>query len=407
MPKLTLTNVKLLDGTIGDHSVESEEPGVVDAEGRLTLLPSVIDPHVHFRTPGHEHKEDWVTAGRGAGLSGVTTVFDMPNNSPPCTTKEALRRKKEIIDGQLKEAGIPLRYHLYFGADANHLEELGQVKDEIIGLKIYMGSSTGGLTMDSTSALDNAFRLAGQENVLIAVHAEDEAILQKNLQLYQGEKDASTHSKVRSPDAAVKATKEAIALAEKYGTRLVICHVSTGEEIELIKEAKKRGVLVYCEVCTHHLFLSTEDYSHLNTLGQVNPPLRSKKDQQALWRAIDEGVVDFFATDHAPHTLEEKMMPYGQAPSGIPGVETLLPLLLNAYNEGKLTLEKIVQLTRVNIEQIYELERTQDFVLVDLDMVKEVKIADLKTKCGWSPYAGRHLKGWPVYTILKGKAYHC
>ncbi|MEC7840167.1 MAG: dihydroorotase [Chlamydiota bacterium] len=404
---LKIRNVKNLDGTISDLNIENGEAQTIDAEGRLMRLPGLIDPHVHVRTPGSEYKEDWKTFSQAAIRGGVTRVFDMPNNNPPCVNLKNLKLKKEIIDAQLSEVGIPLRYDLYFGANSDSLEDIGKVKDEVIGLKIYMGSSTGGLVMDADEALNRAFQLAGQENILVAVHAEDESILQANMKKYGNTTDPSVHSIIRSREAAISATKQAIALAEKYGTRLLICHTTTKEEIEIIKKAKKNGVLVYCEVSTHHLFLNIDDYEHLKTLALVNPPLRDKSDCEALWKGIESGVVDFIGTDHAPHTLEEKMRPYGKAPSGMPGVETLLPLLLNAYHENKITLEKIVNLTRINIEQIFGLQRTQDYVLVDLEMSKEVQISELKTKCGWSPFSGRVLKGWPVYTILQGKVYRC
>lgn len=404
---LTIKNVKLLDGTVGEHTIDSDKPFLIDAEGRLTLLPALIDPHVHFRTPGQEYKENWESGAQAAVRGGITCVFDMPNNNPPCTSKKNLEEKLQLIDKQLKNVEIPLRYHLYLGADANQLEDLGFVKDKIIGLKIYMGSTTGGLTMDEASALNRAFQLAAQHDVIVAVHAEDEEIMQANSKKYQGSKEPSTHSKIRSRDAAIKATQQAIDLAEKYSSQLLICHVSTAEEIDLIRQAKKRQLLVYCEVSTHHLFLNENDYDHLLTLALVNPPLRTLQDQEALWQGIHDGTVDFIGTDHAPHTLEEKTKPYGQAPSGIPGIETLLPLLLNAYNEKKLSLEKIVRLTHINIEQTFGLDRNQDFVLVDLEMSKEVKVSELKSKCGWSPYVGMTLKGWPIYTILKGKVYHC
>ncbi|MEM1282209.1 MAG: dihydroorotase [Chlamydiota bacterium] len=404
---LTIKNVKLLDGTVGEHTIDSDEPFLIDAEGRLTLLPALIDPHVHFRTPGAEYKENWKSAAHAAVSGGVTCVFDMPNTNPPCTNVENLDAKFELIDKQLEEVEIPLRYHLYYGADAERLETLGHVKNRVVGLKIYMGSSTGGLTMDDPSALDRAFQLAAQHDVIVSVHAEDEEIMKANSEKYKGSNDPSTHSKIRSREAAIKATQQAIDLAEKHGTQLLICHTSTAEEIDMIRKAKKRQLLVYCEVSTHHLFLNESDYDHLLTLALVNPPLRTPRDQEAIWQGIHDGTVDFIGTDHAPHTLEEKTKPYGQAPSGMPGIQTLLPLLLNAYNEKKITLEKIVRLTHINIEQIFGLERNQDFVLVDLELMKEVQVSELKSKCGWSPYAGMRLKGWPIYTILKGKVFHC
>lgn len=404
---LTIKNVKMLDGTVGEKTLESEKSFLLDGEGRLLLMPALTDPHVHSREPGHEYKEGFRSLAKAAVRGGITRIFDMPNNDPPCTTKENFFAKEKLVEKQLEKGGIPLRVHLYFGADEKHLDDLGAVKERAIGLKIYMGSSTGGLTMARREALERAFQLAAQYGKIVAVHAEDEAIMRRNREKFGATKEPSMHSKIRGREAAIAATKEAIELAEKYGAELLICHTSTEEEIELIREAKRQEILVYCEVSPHHLFLDESDYDRLHTLALVNPPLRAARDREALWQAIDDDIVDFIGTDHAPHTLEEKMLPYGEAPSGMPGVETLLPLLLNACSEKRISLEKIVRLTSINIEQIYGLNRTNDFVLVDLELTKEVKVSELKTKCGWSPYAGMRLKGWPVYTVLKGKVYPC
>ncbi len=400
-------NVKKLDGTIEDHTIASEESREIDCQGRLTLLPALIDPHVHFRTPGAEHKEEWRSGARAAIAGGVTTVFDMPNTSPSCTSYSALKEKKALIDQQLKEAGIPLHYELYFGADKNSLHELNKVKKEVIGLKIYMGSTTGDLLMDDDAAIEEAFRVAAQQDVMVAVHAEDEGILEANKKTYQGPYTPAAHSKIRSREAAILATKKAIALAEKYSARLAILHVSTKEEVDLIRAAKQRELLVYMEVSPHHLFLTDQSYEMLGTKLQMNPPIRTAEDVEALWDAIEEGVVDFIGSDHAPHTLEEKDQCYGKAPSGVPGIETLLPLLLNAYNEGKISLEKIITLTNVNIVQIFNLHRILDVVVVDLELVRIVDNKNLKTKCGWSPFEGYMLKGWPLYTVCQGRLFEC
>jgi len=404
---ITIKNVKTIDGQLFEYTLESDETFFLDAEGKLTMLPALIDPHVHFRVPGASHKEDWMTAAKAALAGGVTRVFDMPNNEPPCVTVEALLEKIAIIDSQLADADIPLRYNLYFGADKDHLSDVGKVTGSVIGLKIYMGSSTGGLVIDDQPSLERAFQTAAQHNMIVAVHAEDEETIKANKKLFKDSSDASTHSKVRSPEAAVIAVKRAIELAVKYNAQLLICHVSTKEELALIGEAKRNGYLIYAEISPHHLFLCDEDYSTLGNLGLVNPPLRTRADHEAMWQAIHDGTADFFGSDHAPHTLEEKSQPYGQAPSGFPGVELMLPLLLNACHEGYLSLEEIVRLTRINIEQIFGIERNSDVVFVDLEMEKEVKVSGLKTKCGWSPYVGKKLKGWPQFTILKGRVYPC
>jgi len=404
---LTIKNVKGLDLEIRDHQVAGEDDTVFDAEGRLLLLPALIDTHVHVRDFEQKDKEDWESMARACIAGGVTTIFDMPNNQPPCTTEAALERKISEIESTLKRIAIPLHYRLYFGADKDHLDELGHVKDRIIGLKIYMGQSTGGLVMDEKPFIEKAFQLAAQENVMIAVHAEDEEIMCNNKARFATEKNPAVHSKIRDRQAAIKATAFALECAEKYNCQLNICHVSTKEEIALIRDAKKNELLVYCEVTPHHLFFDEHDYDKWGTLIQVNPPVRTKDDHQALWEAINDGTVDFIATDHAPHLLDEKKKEYGQAPSGIPSIELMLPLMLDACSQGKMTLDRLVTLTRINQEQIFNLERNEDVVLVDLELEKKVSNQQLKTKCGWSPYEGRILKGWPVYTILNGKMYPC
>ncbi len=403
---ITIKNVKNISGEIVTITIESIEEYILDAEGKLTILPALIDPHVHFRTPGHEHKENWISASEAAIAGGVTTVFDMPNTSPSCTTAERLHDKKALIDNQLKESGIPLRYHLYFGGTAADVEEINKVKDEIVGVKVYMGSSTGDLLLEDPEALDRLFQICAQKNLIVAIHGENEQMLRARQHEIGPSTDPATHSRVRDRSAAIKAVQDAIALAEKYSTELAVLHVSTKEEIELIRQAKQNELLVFCEISPHHLLLSEADYAKWGTKVQVNPPLRTTEDQEALWAAIEDGTVDMIGTDHAPHTLEEKNLPYGEAPSGVPGIEFLLPLLLNAHHEGKISLKKIIELTRKNCETIFNLPHNDDVVLVDLEKVQEVKDEHVKSKCGWSPYTGRTLKGWPIYTILKGKVYH-
>lgn len=403
---LKIKNVKNLEGFPIDFNIESDENHTLDAEGRLTMMPALIDPHVHFRIPGAEHKEDWKSGARAAIAGGVTTVFDMPNNTPACTSKQRLEEKKALIDEQLAEVKIPLRYHLYIGADQNHIDEIGICSKQVIGVKIYMGSTTNGLAMTNQEALEQVFRVAAQENLIVSVHAEDEQIIETNKKKYSNQTDPAIHSKIRDRHAAYKAVELAIKLAEKYSARLAILHTSTKDELELIRQAKKRELLIYCEVTPHHLFLSENEYKIWGTKVQMNPPLRTESDIEALWEGIHDGTVDMIGSDHAPHTLEEKAHPYGRSPSGVPGIETTLPLLLHAREERRLKLDKIVQLTSLNISNIFELKPNDDLVLVDLELVKEVSDSDLQTKCRWSPFAGRVLKGWPVYTILKGHVYH-
>ena len=380
------------------------ESRIIDAS-HLTVLPALIDPHVHFRTPGHQHKEDWRTAAKASIRGGYTTVFDMPNTLPPTITAELLYEKKKLIDSQLKEVGIPLRYQLFFGADKNHFTEIAAVKNEVVGIKVFMGCSTGNLVVDDDNSLHAIFAIAATQNMLVAVHAEDEELMKERGKKYPLPAPYSVHSQIRNEEVAARAVEKAISLARLYSTKLYILHVSTEEELKLIKQAKDERLAVYAETTPHHLFLDDSYYEKWGGKVLMNPPLRAKRHQYALFEAIHKGVIDTVGSDHAPHTLDEKNRPYGACPSGVPGIETALPLLLNAYNQGQLRLHEIVSLTSKRAQEIFNLSPTKDVVLVDLDKKMEVTDQNLKTKCGWSPFSGRNLFGWPIYTVLKNKLY--
>ena len=370
----------------------------------LLILPALIDPHLHFRTPGAEYKEDWITGSQAAFAGGVSTVFDMPNNNPSCTDFTSLQNKKELIKKQLKASQIPLNFYLYLGATPANLNKFDKCKNEIIGIKMFMGSSTGNLLVDKIEDQERIFKKCSELNLVLAVHAEDEQTIKENDNKIKKE-NIYNHSQIRSPQAAVKAVAQAIKLAKKYQTKLYLCHISTREEIDLIKKAKSEGLKIYAEVSPHHLFLNTDSYQTLDTEVQVNPPLRTTKDNTALWKAINDGTIDTIGTDHAPHTLEEKNKPYGEASSGMPGIENYLGLLLNAYNNKKITLEKITKLTYFNIIKIFNLSANDDLVIVDLNQERIIKNEEQKTKCGWSPYDGMKLIGWPVGIYKNEKFY--
>ena len=401
---IRIKNVFNSEGLVIDFSLDADEDKTIDGTG-LTLLPAMIDSHVHFRTPGLEHKENWEMAAWAAICGGITTVFDMPNTLPPTITLERVAEKKKLIEKQLEKVGIPLHFGLYLGADKFHFDQIPLCKNKVVALKVFMGSSTGNLVMDDDSSLHAAFSLAASHDMLLAVHAEDEALIHERKSLFQGRTDPKTHSEWRNDEVAARATAKAIELSRLYKTRLHLLHIGTKRELHLIDRAKKEGIPVTCETTPHHLFLTIDDYAKHGTLVQMNPPLRSREDVDALWQAIQEGLIDTIGSDHAPHTLEEKSLPYGQAPSGIPGVETTLPLLLDACNKGKISLKQIVRLMKDRIEEIYRLVPSDDFILVDMNKKTKVNARPLKTKCGWSPYTGKELQGWPVYTILKGKVY--
>ncbi len=358
----------------------------------LLALPAVIDCHVHFRTPGQEYKEDWITGASAALAGGVTTVCDMPNNVPSITTSELLATKKELITGVLTKHNLKIHPYFYFGATNTNFEEIKKVQDEIIGIKVFLGSSTGNLLVDDLVAQEKIFRLACELDLPVAVHAEDETLIQENKNGFTRQTLAD-HSRIRSNTVAEQGVTRAIKLCRLSKATTYILHVSTPEELVLIRAAKAEGLPIFAETTPHHLFLNTDDYTVLGTKAQVNPPLRSKADQIALWEGVLDGTIDTIGSDHAPHTLEEKNKPYPDSPSGMPGIETLLPLLLNAYHEGKLSLERIVELTHTNPQKIFGLPETNDWAVIDLDQTWTIDDTRLKTKCGWSAFGAMKLQG--------------
>jgi len=368
---------------------------------RLITIPALVDPHVHFRTPGGEHKEDWNTGTQAALAGGVTTVFDMPNTNPPTTTLELVRAKKTMIEKTLTEYKRVLRYYFYLGATATNLAEIARCQNEIIGVKLFMGASTGNLQVEDDVVVEEIFRECGRLGIVLAIHCEDEAVLQQAKSDFVGTPTARDHGRLRPRTAAITALQKAIQWSEKYQTRVYVLHVSTAEEIELIKAAKAKGIAIFAEVTPHHLFLNETDLEHLGNLGKMNPPLRTATDQAALWSGIHDGTVDTIGTDHAPHTLEEKNLDYAQAPSGVPGIETYLALLLDANHRGLISLDEITRLTRTNIQRIFNLPENNDTVTIDLELVKIIRNEDMLTKCKWSPFAGKTLNGWPILAQIK------
>lgn len=397
-------SAKNIENKLVELSIPSHDEVVIESSS-LTVFPALIDPHVHFRTPGHEYKEDWRTAAKAAICGGYTTVFDMPNTMPPTVTAELLKEKKSLINSQLQDVGIALRYELFFGADKNHLDQIAPVKNEVIGVKVFMGCSTGNLVIDDDESLHAVFEIAAKNNLLVAVHAEDEHMMRARKEQFKNATDYAVHSRIRDVDVAASAVEKAISLTRKYGTRLYILHLSTAPEIELVKKAKQEGLPVFAETTPHHLFLNEHAYKNLQGRAVVNPPLRAEEHNVALFAAIHAGIIDTIGSDHAPHTPAEKAKPYGECPSGMPGIETTLPLLLNAHHQGLLSLAEVVSLTSKRAREIFHLPMNDDVVLVDLNKKAEVTEQQLQTKCGWSPYAGRMLQGWPVYTILRDRCF--
>lgn len=393
------TDLLIEEGKIAKIGKHLDAEKIIDCRG-LVLIPGLIDSHVHFRTPGAEYKEDWKTGSRAAAKGGVTTVLDMPNTNPPTVDQASLDQKRQLT----RESIVNFGFH--FGATKENISLAKKIKG-IAGVKVFVGSSTGTLLMDNPDDLKELFSDTDQ---LFLVHAENEQFIQEQTDKYKDETDPIIHTKIRAPKAAAKSVSMLLKLIEQTGARVHFCHVSTARELELISEAKRRGLPITCEVTPHHLFLTEEEYSRKGNLIKTNPPLRSETDRQALWKGIKEGVVDTIGTDHAPHTREEKEKDYWQAPSGVPGVETMLPLLLNEVAKGNLDLGKITQLTSNNPAQIFKIQNKgrieesydADLALVDLNLKNTVKENELETKCGWSPFADWLLTGWPVVTIVNG-----
>ncbi|MBW4557243.1 MAG: dihydroorotase [Trichormus sp. ATA11-4-KO1] len=371
----------------------------IDAQG-LTLLPGVIDPQVHFREPGLEYKEDLFTASCACAKGGVTSFLEMPNTRPLTTTQQAL-------DDKLQRASQKclVNYGFFIGATADNLPELLTAKPTP-GIKIFMGSMHGQLLVDQEAVLEAIF---AQGNRLIAVHAEDQARINQRRQEFAGIHDPAVHSQIQDNQAALLATQRALQLSQKYQRRLHILHMSTAEEANLLRQHKPSWVTA--EVTPQHLLLNTSAYEKIGTLAQMNPPLRSPEDNEVLWQALRDGVIDFIATDHAPHTLAEKAQEYPNTPSGMPGVETSLALMLTAAMSGKCTVAQVVNWMSPAVAQAYGIPHKgaiapgydADLVLVDLNTYRPVRREELLTKCRWSPFEGWNLTGWAVTTIVGGQ----
>jgi dihydroorotase len=371
----------------------------IDAEG-LTLLPGVIDPQVHFREPGLEHKEDLFTASCACAKGGVTSFLEMPNTRPLTITQQALDDKL-----QRAQSKCLVNYGFFIGATAENLPDLLNAKPTP-GIKIFMGSAHGHLLVPQEAALEAIF---AQGDRLIAVHAEDQARINERRKEFAGIHDPAVHSQIQDNQTALLATKLALKLSKKYQRRLHILHMSTAEEADLLRSDKPSWVTA--EVTPQHLLLNTSAYEKMGTLAQMNPPLRSPHDNEVLWQALRDGVIDFIATDHAPHTLEEKAQEYPNTPSGMPGVETSLPLMLTAAMQGRCSVAQVVNWMSTAVAKAYGIPNKgaiapgydADLVLVDLQTYHPVRREELLTKCGWSPFEGWNLTGWAHATIVGGE----
>lgn len=388
------------DGVIKKIGRGLKSNDVVDARGKL-VLPGVIDPHVHFRVPGGEHKEDWEHASKAAAKGGVTTVLDMPNNTPAITTRKLLDKKRAKIRGKSL-----VNYGFHFGATSENIREILEVSG-IASIKVFMGASTGDLLVSDPGDIYTVFQAARVAGHLVTVHAENDMLINKFAADARRSCDADpfVHTRIRRNIVAAEEASLAAIISKEVGNRLHICHISTRQELDIIRMA---GGRITCEATTHHLFLEDKDMWRLRNYGKMNPPLRSHADRIALWE--NRSLISCWATDHAPHTRAEKERGYWDAPSGVPGVETLLPLHLNAWNKGMQTLDELVAKTSMNAARIFNLEKrgeikegfAADLVIVDPKTKWIIKDADMITKCGWTPYDGTEVTGAVTHTIVNG-----
>lgn len=397
---LARVDVLIEDGAIAriDPPAGTRSDEVVDAAG-LHLLPGVVDDQVHFREPGLTHKEDLATGSRACAKGGITTFLEMPNTVPNTTTVERLEEKLALAATKSL-----VHFGFYMGATPDNVHEL-QRATRTPGIKIFLGSSTGDLLVDEQEALERIF---AETTLPITAHCEDEAAIRANRERLGPPRSVADHSKIRDRRAAVIATRRALDLAFRHRHRFHVLHVSTGDETELLRDHRN---LVTGEACLHHLLFHVGDYQRLGTRVQMNPSLKTREDNEALWRALDEGALQVVATDHAPHTLEEKAKPYPESPSGLPAVENALALMLDQVHRGRCSLEQVVGWMCDAPARVWDLvgkgriEEGWDADLVLVDLAKETTVYDREqvTKSGWSPWDGETLTGWPVRTWVLGR----
>jgi dihydroorotase len=368
----------------------------------LHVLPGVIDTQVHFREPGNEHKEDLESGSHAAVLGGVTAVFEMPNTSPPTTGRLAIEDKLSRARNRMH-----CDYAFYVGATPQNVGALSELERMagVCGVKAFLGSSTGTLLLSEEDAIFAALK-GGHRRM--AVHSEDEARLNER-KPFAKSGDPRTHPVWRDSETARLSTERVLRLARAAGRKLHVLHVTTADELPLLADARDFATV---ETTPQHLTLSApECYERLGTYAQMNPPIRDAHHREALWKAMSEGLIDVIGSDHAPHTREEKDKVYPNTPSGMPGVQTLAPLLLDHVNAGRMSLERFVDLTSAGAARIFGIAGKgriargfdADFTIVDLKKKRKIENSWIASKCGWTPFDGMETTGWPVATIIRGK----
>ncbi|MCI0598877.1 MAG: dihydroorotase [Beijerinckiaceae bacterium] len=409
----------LKGGTVADHTGESVRDigihgGKIAAIGELTrcsagetinvtglhVLPGVIDTQVHFREPGLTHKEDLETGSRAAVLGGVTAVFEMPNTDPPTTSAAALADKMARAKGRMH-----CDYAFWAGGTAENWRDIPELErlPGAAGIKVFMGSSTGSLLVAEDAGIS---AILGQTKRRAAIHSEDEFRLKERM-AFRVDGDASSHPSWRDETVALRSTERLLRLAREKRALVHVLHVSCGEEIDLLAAHKD---IASVEVTPHHLTLSAEDYGRLGTRLQMNPPIRDPRHRERLWAGVAQGIADIMGSDHAPHTLEEKAKPYPRSPSGMTGVQTLVPIMLDHVNRGRLSLLRFADMTSAGPARLFGMAGKgriavgydADFTIADLKRRAVINNRWIASRCGWTPYDGTAVLGWPVATIIRG-----
>lgn len=407
--KTFVADVFIKDGFIDEinSTIDRKADQEINAEG-LHLLPGMIDDQVHFREPGLTHKADIFSESMAAVAGGITSFMEMPNTVPNTLTQELLADKYAIAS----EMSLA-NYSFFMGASNNNIEEVLKTDSATVcGIKVFMGSSTGNMLVDNEQVLENIFSKAP---MLVATHCEDEMTIQRNMAVFKekyGEKiTIDMHPLIRSAEACYISSSMAIALAKKHNTRLHILHISTAMEVgmfDAITPLKDKRITA--EACVHHLWFDDQDYAEKGNLIKWNPAVKTAADRDAILKGVLDGHIDIIATDHAPHTIEEKALPYLQAPSGGPLVQHALSALLELYHEGKITLEQIVEKTAHHVAICFQIDKRgfiregywADLVLVNLNDPVKVTKANILYKCGWSPFEGQTFKSEVTHTFISG-----
>ncbi|MDN5205089.1 dihydroorotase [Fulvivirgaceae bacterium BMA10] len=396
-------HIERIDGDLSGLSADL----IINAEGKY-LLPGVIDDQVHFREPGLTHKAEIYTESKAAVAGGVTSFMEMPNTIPNTLTQELLEEKYQIA-----QRNSLANYSFFMGASNDNLEEVLKTDGrKVCGIKAFMGSSTGNMLVDNEETLESLF---SKVDLLIATHCEDETTIRNNTALFRekfGEDvPISCHPQIRSEEACYKSSSLAVSLAEKHGTRLHILHISTAKETSLFRnDLPLKDKKITSEACIHHLWFDDRDYDNKGTFIKWNPAVKSVNDRDAIFKAVLDNKIDVIATDHAPHTLEEKQNKYFQAPSGGPLIQHSLVAMLEFYHQGKISLERIVEKMAHNPAILFEIEQRgyiregyfADLVLVDLNNPWAVNEQNILAKCGWSPFEGETFTSKVTHTFVSG-----